>query len=97
MGSGEDDAPDFLDLGEADQTREAQFRKDLEFAELHLVFVQDPRAAQLLKMWEETVAERRVPLGSSLDAYAAAEAVRAFIAVIKRQIKFAQSGKPTTN
>ena len=88
------DDVDFLDEGAQAKGRETQLNKDLEFAQTHLFFDTDPRAAALLKFWKETVVARRVPIGSTLDAYAAAEAVRAFVAVIEQQIAFAKKGTP---
>lgn len=98
MRPGEDvfaESDDFMGEDAAEQTRVAQQDKALEFAQQHLFFITDPRAAALLKLWKDTVVNRRVPPGSPLDAYAAAEAVRAFVTEIERQVETAQRGSVT--
>lgn len=84
--------PDFLSLGENEEARIEMANKALVFAQQHLFFVTDPRAVELLKFWKNTVVARRVPVGSTLDAYAAAEAVRAFVFEIDRQVEIAKTG-----
>lgn len=86
-------AADWLNADELDAAKEAQAQKALEFAQQHLFFKTDPRAAALLQFWKDTVIARRVPVGSSLDAYAAAEAVRGFVGEIERQLKIAETGQ----
>ncbi len=84
---------DFLDTDAQAEIREQQANRALEFAQLHLCFVDDGRAAVLLKFWKDNVVNRRIPPGSPIDAYAAAEAVRAFVTEIERQVEIAKTGK----
>lgn len=82
-------ADDWLDdkyAGARQDMKQAQ----IEFAKLHMVFVTNPAAAELLQHWVD-LAERRVPVGSSLDVYARTEALRAFMKTIKEQIEIAKS------
>ena len=58
-------------------------------AALHAVFLSDPRAKELLALWEQA-ADRRVPINATIQEYAAAEAVRTFVATIKAQIAIAK-------
>ena len=90
-----DESEDFIGQDAAEQTRIAQQDSALAFAQQHLFFITDPRAAALLKFWKDNVVNRRIPPGSPLDAYAAAEAVRAFVGEIERQIGVAQRGSVT--
>jgi len=75
---------DWLDEGEG--AREAQRQSAVEFAQAYLVFVDDSRARELLDYWDRTLMNRRVPVDASIQQYAAAEALRAFIAGIHQQI-----------
>lgn len=77
--------------GDSEEARQAQAEAGLVLAKNYLVFRQDPRAAFLLKQWEESV-EQMVPAGSPIDAYARAEALRAFVNVIRRHIAIAERG-----
>lgn len=87
--------PSFLDEDEQAEDRLKEADAALAFAQKHLFFETDPRAVELLKFWEDNVCARRVPVGSTLDAYAAAEAVRAFIGEIRRQVTIAKTGSLT--
>lgn len=86
---------DFLDIEANETARLSHADSALAFAQQHLFFVSDARAAGLLKFWKDYVVNRRVPPGSPLDAYAAAEAVRAFVYEIERQVEVAKRGSLT--
>ena len=88
-----EESDDFIGQDAQAAARIAQADKALEFAQMHLFFDTDPRAKMLLKFWKDNLVNRRIPPGSPLDAYAAAEAVRAFIAEIERQVEVARTGK----
>lgn len=80
---------DWLDEGEG--AREAQRQSAVNFAQAYLVFVDDSRARELLDYWDRTLMNRRVPVTATLQEYAAAEAIRAFIAGIHQQLELAKS------
>ncbi len=86
-------AADWLNDDETTAARDRQAAVALDFAKLHLVFEQDPRAEALLKGWENDVVNTRIAPGSPIDAYARAEAVRAFVHTIRRQLNIAKTGK----
>lgn len=78
---------DFDETPEAAQTRKLA----LDFANMYVVlFVHNTIGVQLLKHWEDSLMNKRTPVNAPLTEYAANEAVRAFIAGIKGQIKIAQ-------
>ena len=85
--------PSFLDEDEQAEQREKEADAAMVLAQNHLVFETDPRAAALLKMWEEQVVTTVIPVGAPIDAYARAEAVRAFVGMIRRQVNIAKTGK----
>ncbi len=66
-------------------------QRNLAFAQLFMVFEQDPRGAALLKHWIEAVESRDTAPGASHAEYAYWEGRRAFIRGIERQIKFAKT------
>ena len=65
--------------------------KEREFAQLYRVFVDDGRGAQLLAHWEKVLMRRRVPVGASVQEYAAVEAVRDFVQQIRDQIEMSNN------
>ena len=81
--------PDWFE-GNVEKERGELRNKGLERARLYNVFVDTPRAVELLRHWEETLVEKQTPVESTLQRYAADEAVRDFVRGIKRQIKMAQ-------
>lgn len=85
--------PSFLDEDEQAEQREREADQALAYAQQHLVFETDPRAAAILKSWEEQVVNTVIPVGAPIDAYARAEAVRAFVNMIRRQVNIAKTGK----
>lgn len=82
---------DWLDEGKNEQQRAELQAKAIEFAELYLVFEQDPRAMALLEHWDEHYRRKRTPVNAPHTEYAANEAMRAFIEGIHEQIRFAHS------
>lgn len=82
---------DWLDSDQEIIARNEQIAKGREFAQNYLVFVQDGRAKMLLEHWDKTLLGKRTPVNGSIQEYAAAEAIRAFIAGIHQQIELAQS------
>lgn len=82
---------DWLDSDEEKIARAEQVAKAREFAQNYLVFEQDGRARALLEHWEQTLLGKRTPVNATIQEYAAAEAVRAFVAGIKHQIALAHS------
>ena len=78
--------------GDTEEQREELKSKALETAQLYLVFEEAPRARQLLKDWEERLVNVETPDESSLQKFAADNALRKFVVGIKRQIKFAKEG-----
>jgi hypothetical protein len=72
--------------GDVEQTRAEQRVKALETAQLYLVFVENPRAKQLLEFWEANVLNVKTPVEASLQRYVADEATREFVRGIKQQI-----------
>jgi hypothetical protein len=83
---------DFLSGADSDDARTQTADAALAFAQSHMFFITDPRAAKLLQFWKDTVVSTRIPVGSPIDAYAAAEAIRAFVGQIDRQIEMAKKG-----
>lgn len=81
--------PDFLDLNAGAVAQEANRNLALEVAKLYTVFLDEPRAKQLLALWTEQLANKRTPVNAPIQEYAANEAVRAFVEGIRQQIKFA--------
>jgi hypothetical protein len=69
----------------SDQQRE-QFNKAIEFARHYQVFETDERAKALYAHWKETILERITPTESSLQRYAADNAMREFVLNIGRQL-----------
>ena len=78
--------------GDREEKQEALKAQALETAQLYLVFEEAPRAVQLLQMWEERLIEVETPDESSLQKFAADNALRRFVVGIKRQIKLAKEG-----
>ncbi len=76
--------------GSAEENREEQRVKALEVAKLYEVFVDTPRAREILEFWETNIVDKRTPVDSSVQRYAADESVRDFVRGIRRQIKMAQ-------
>ncbi len=76
--------------GDIEGNKEQQRAKALEVAQLYLVFVDTPRARQLLEDWEKRLVDVQTPVESSIQRYAADESVRDFVRGIRRQIKLAQ-------
>ncbi len=72
-------------------TKEAQRVAALDFARLHLVFEQDPRAKKLLETWRSQFVEQRVGVLNTIQQYAAYEATRSFVLTILDQLKFAHT------
>lgn len=87
---------DFLDISggnDRDDVRQAA----LAVASLYTVFVTDERGRQLLAQWDEQLMNRRTPTNATINEYAANEALRAFVAGIHQQIRFATTeGRGTT-
>lgn len=82
---------DFLNL-DSREDQEVRRQKAVEFAQQYVyVFVDNPAGRQLLDHWTRTLARKRVPTDSSIQTYAATEAVRAFIEEIHSQIHLAQT------
>ncbi len=75
--------------GDSEEYREQQRARGLETAKLYEVFVDHPRAKQLLEFWEANIVGKQTPVESSIQKYAADESVRDFIRGIRRQIKLA--------
>ena len=76
--------------GDIEQKRAEQHAQAVEFAKTYEIFVDTPRGQELLRVWEESILNLSTPIDSSVQKYAADEAVRDFIRGIKRQIKLAQ-------
>jgi len=81
--------PDWLE-GNVEEQQAQQRIKGLEIAQMYLVFVDTPRARQLLEDWEERMVRKVTPAESTIQRYAADNAVRGFIQGIRDQIKIAQ-------
>lgn len=77
----------------SDTQKKEQQDKAVEFAQLYLCFVDDPRARELLDHWDKTIRRRRIAVSSSIQEYAAHNAIRDFIEQIQQQIEIAQKGK----
>lgn len=77
--------------GERTPEQEEQLRKGIEFAQLYLVFVDTDRGRELLKHLDRVHLYKRTPVDSSIQQYAADEAIRAFVAGIHTQIELAKS------
>lgn len=82
---------DWLDEDSQALSRAQQKAAAVEFAQLYKVFEDDPRAAQLLKHWCDTIEQRDVPPSASLQEYAHFEGRRSFIRGIQRELKLAQT------
>lgn len=87
----EEQKPDFLDLSPPDKS--AQQANAIAFANKYMIFTSSDDGKDLLAHWEETLMNKRTPIGASINEYAANEALRAFVAGIKAQIKIAQTGR----
>jgi len=72
-------------------SREMQRQKALDVARLYLVFKEDARCRELLSIWDKTLRRRRIAADSSLQVYAAHNALRDFVEGIHEQIEFAQN------
>ena len=79
--------------GDIDAVKAKQRDQALEVAETYLVFADTPRAIRLLELWEENLVNKQTPVDSSVQRYAADEAVRDFVRGIRRQIKMVQELK----
>ena len=82
---------DFLDIGVGDKQRQDQVAEGRRIAALYTVFETDERGRELLRMWTETLMNKRTPTNAPHTEYSANEAVRALIAGIHQQIKLAKS------
>lgn len=69
-----------------------QAAREIEFAQLYMVFEQDARGRALLDHWQKTIGRRRLPPTASLQEYAFAEGQRMFVQGIQEQIEKAQKG-----
>lgn len=81
---------------DAGKQRAQQEEKGLVFAAKYLVFsgpTADPRARELLEHWTALVRKTPIPRGSSVQEYAAANALREWVEGIHSQIEFAQQGQ----
>lgn len=76
----------------AGQQKAAMEEKGLVFAQKYLVFVQDPRARELLDHWTKTARRQTLPPGASVQEYAYFNARREIFEAIHAQIEFAQNG-----
>lgn len=84
--------PDFLSLEESKEQRSLRIAMVKEFAQLYVAaFVHNPAGAKLLAHWDKTLLRRRVPVNAPHTEYAAAEAVRDFVAKIQEQIEIAST------
>jgi len=79
---------DWLEADNAEAVAEARV-KELEFAKNYEIFVTDPRGKELFEVWK-LLARKETPTDSSLQTYAADNAVRSFINKIQHQIELAQ-------
>lgn len=80
--------PDFLALDESREQRALRIAQAKEFAQLYVAaFVHNPAGAKLLAHWDKTLLRKRVPTNAPHTEYAAAEAVRDFVAKIQEQIE----------
>ena len=87
--SEDDKDVDWLE-GDTEQLKAEQKILALEAAQLYEVFVQDPRAKQLLADWEEKHLRTTTPVESSVQRYAYDEAQREFVRGITRNVKLLQ-------
>lgn len=78
-------------MDDPEGARQAQKDRGLDFAKMHLVFLEDARGRALIEFWQKTVLRKRVPVNASVQEYAAHEAVRNFVQTIEDQIRFAQT------
>lgn len=86
-----DDNADWLFPHAAGQ-KAAQEEKGLAWAQKYLVFVQDPRARELLEHWTKTERRRSLPPNASAQEYAYYNARRDIFEGIHAEIEFAQNG-----
>lgn len=78
---------------QADEQRAQQEAAALERAQLHAeLFLRHPAGKALLADWDAMFMKQRVDPGSSIDAYARAEAMRSFLQAIHDYIEMAQKG-----
>lgn len=87
----EQNPPDWL-FPKAAEQRAAQEEKGLAWAQRYLVFVQDPRARELLEHWTKTERRRSLPPNASAQEYAYYNARRDIFEGIHAEIEFAQNG-----
>jgi hypothetical protein len=76
--------------GVSDEARKEQYNKAIEFARMYQVFETDERGKALYEHWRKTILERPTPTESSLQRYAADNAMREFVINIGRQIALAK-------
>ena len=76
--------------GDVEQRKAEQKILALETAKMYEVFVDTPRAKEILDLWEATIVNVTTPVESSIQKYAADNALRDFVQGIRRQIKMAQ-------
>lgn len=81
---------DFLSIDGANEQRSFQLAEGRRIALLYTVFETDQRARDLLKLWDETLLNRRTPVNAPHTEYAANEALRGFVAGIHTQIQIAK-------
>ncbi len=80
---------DWLDPN-ADEHRNEQLAKGVEFAKLYNVFVDSERGRALLDHWDKTVFRKVTPVEAPVQQYAADNAMREFIGGIHHQIELAK-------
>jgi hypothetical protein len=84
--------PDFLALSESTEQRAVRLGQAKEFAQLYVAaFVHNPAGAKLLAHWDKQLLRKRTPVNAPHTEYAAAEAVRDFVAKIQEQIELAST------
>lgn len=83
------DEDDFLN-DSATEIRQKQQALAVEFAKNYEVFVSDPRGAALLAHWDKALVRGITPIESSLQKYAADNALREFVVKIHQQIEIAR-------
>ena len=83
---------DWADLfPEAADKKAEQKEKGFVFAQLYLVFEQDPRAKELLEHWTAIARRKRIPANASAQEYAAHNAFREFVEGLYAQIEVAHN------
>lgn len=76
--------------GLPEEQKREQFNKAIEFARQYLVFETDERAKALYAHWRKSILEKPTPTESSLQRYAADNAMREFVVNIGRQLDLAK-------